>query len=93
MRNLSQRHLRPYALARAWRAACLQERFTIDDAKSAREVFLLAGDTHGFAITTLDGTVIGDGKPGPVFTALKRLLGEDAANPAEGDEEHEAVGL
>ena len=35
---------------------------------------LLAGDTHVFPITTLDGANIGDGRVGPVAAALLRAL-------------------
>jgi len=44
----------------------------------AREVFLLAGDTHGYAVTSIDGHQIGNGEPGPVFEAIMALLKQDA---------------
>ena len=49
---------------------------------------MLAGDTHVYPIISLDGVTIGEGKPGPVCMALKRLLEEDAMH---GDEAHEPV--
>ncbi|EOD35123.1 hypothetical protein EMIHUDRAFT_110960 [Emiliania huxleyi CCMP1516] len=51
-------------------------------------VFLLAGDTHGYPVVRLDGEQIGDGRPGPVYAALKRLLLEDAAT---GNAHHEPL--
>ena len=52
------------------------------------QVFLLAGDTHGYPVVRLDGEQIGDGRPGPVYAALKRLLLEDAAT---GSAHHEPL--
>ena len=57
-----------------------QQRLSLADAAAAREVFLLAGDTHVFAVTTLDGKAVGDGRVGPVATALGSLLHDDAAH-------------
>lgn len=54
----------------------------------ARELLLAAGDTHIYAITSLDGQAIGEGKPGPVYRELKRLLEEDAQT---GVDDHEAL--
>ena len=65
-----------------------QEPITAEEARGATEVFLLAGDTHVYPIISLDGVTIGEGKPGPVCMALKRLLEEDAMH---GDEAHEPV--
>ena len=47
-------------------------------ARKAKELLLVAGDTHVFPITTLDGATIGDGRVGPVATALLRALERDA---------------
>ena len=43
-----------------------QEPLTTQALYAARELFLVAGDTHTHPITRLDGRVIGDGKVGPV---------------------------
>lgn len=50
-------------------------------ARKAKELMLVAGDTHVFPITTLDGAKIGTGRVGPVAAALLRALERDA----EGD--------
>jgi branched-subunit amino acid aminotransferase/4-amino-4-deoxychorismate lyase len=55
----------------------------------ARELFLVAGDTHTHPITRLDGHSIGDGKVGPVCRALTALLAEDAAT--DSADQHHAV--
>ena len=47
-------------------------------ARKAKELMLVAGDTHVFPITTLDGAKIGDGRVGPVAAALLRALERDA---------------
>ena len=57
----------------------------------ARELFLVAGDTHTHPITRLDGRVIGDGKVGPVCRALTAMLEEDAA--ADSADQHHPVCL
>ena len=65
-----------------------QEKIRLKDALQAAEIFFVAGDTHTFAITTLDGKKIGDGKVGPVFNALTTLLQEDAK---KGEDDHEPL--
>lgn len=49
---------------------------------------MCARAADGYPIVSLDGTMIGDGKPGPVYAAIHRLLEEDAK---KGDEEHEVL--
>ena len=68
--------------------AVSQEKITLSAARRAAELFLVAGDTHAFAVTSLDGHTIGSGRPGPVFCALHELLMADAK---EGTEDHEAL--
>ena len=82
---LAERHLVPAAKLLA---STEQGIITVDEAYAAREVILLAGDTHIYPVTSLDGHTIGDGKPGPVCAALKKLLAEDAAC---GEEDHEEL--
>ena len=55
----------------------------------ARELFLVAGDTHTHPITRLDGKIIGDGQVGPVCKALTALLEKDAAT--ESADQHHPV--
>ena len=66
-----------------------QEPLTTQALYEARELFLVAGDTHTHPITRLDGRVIGDGKVGPVCRALTAMLEEDAA--ADSADQHHPV--
>jgi D-alanine transaminase len=51
----------------------LEERpFTREEAWGAREAFLSSATTIAMPVVALDGRPIGDGRPGPVTTALRR---------------------
>jgi D-alanine transaminase len=51
----------------------LEERaFTLKEAYAAREAFVTAATQIVLPVVRIDGHVIGDGKPGPVATALRR---------------------
>ncbi|VTO15110.1 D-amino-acid transaminase [Brevundimonas vancanneytii] len=61
----------------------LEERaFSVEEAKRAREVFVTAASSFVMPITSLDGTRIGDGKPGPVATRLREIYLEQARRDA-----------
>ena len=47
-----------------------EEAFSLDEAKAARECFSTASTMTVFPVVKIDGTKIGDGKPGPVTLAL-----------------------
>jgi D-alanine transaminase len=46
--------------------------FTLEEAYAAREAFITSATQIVIPVVTIDGHVIGDGKPGPVATALRR---------------------
>jgi D-alanine transaminase len=46
--------------------------FTLDEARAAREAFVTAASQIVLPVVRIDGHVIGDGKPGPIATALRR---------------------
>jgi D-alanine transaminase len=46
--------------------------FTVEEAKAAREAFVTAASQIVQPVVRIDGAVIGDGRPGPVATALRR---------------------
>jgi len=69
-------------------ASVAQEEVPIDDARAAAEIILMAGDTHVFAVTSLDGVPVGDGRVGRVARALEEALVRDAR---EGTECHDLV--
>ena len=47
---------------------------TLNDVKTAREAFLTSSTKRIQSIVSIDGTPVGDGKPGPVATALLQEL-------------------
>jgi D-alanine transaminase len=46
--------------------------FTVAEAKSAREAFVTAASQIVQPVVCIDGIPVGDGRPGPVATALRR---------------------
>ena len=46
--------------------------FTLEEAYAAREAFVTAASQIVMPVVRIDGRPIGDGKPGPVATALRR---------------------
>lgn len=47
--------------------------FSVEDVKSAREAFFTAASAFVTPVVSIDGTRIGEGKPGPVTTRLREL--------------------
>lgn len=47
--------------------------FSVEEAKRAREVFVTASSTFVMPVVSLDGTRIGDGRPGPLASRLREL--------------------
>lgn len=61
------------ALAR--RNLRLEERaFTVEEAKAAAEAFITSASSLVIPVVRIDGTPVGDGKPGPVALALRAAL-------------------
>lgn len=51
----------------------IEERaFSLDEAYAAREAFITSATQTVMPVVRIDGRLIGDGKPGPVATALRR---------------------
>jgi D-alanine transaminase len=48
--------------------------FSVDEAKAAREAFITAATTLVMPVIAIDGTRVGDGKPGPVTLGLRSVL-------------------
>ena len=60
-------------------AAPIEERpFSVDEAKRAREAFMTAASAFVLPIVEIDGTPIGDGKPGQAAKTLRRIYLEEA---------------
>lgn len=53
--------------------------FTVDEAKSAAEAFLSSATTFVMPVVSIDGTMLGDGRPGPLSWALRRAYLDHAA--------------
>jgi D-alanine transaminase len=55
-----------------------EQPFTVEEAKAAKEAFITGAGTLVLPIVSVDGVQIGDGKPGPVATRLRRFYIERA---------------
>ena len=61
----------------------LDERpFSVDEAKKAKELFVTAASSFVMPLVSLDGEKIGDGKPGPIATRLRKVYLEQAIRDA-----------
>lgn len=56
--------------------------FSVDEAKRAREAFYTSASGFVMPAVSIDGTKIGDGKPGPVATKLRALYIDQARHEA-----------
>jgi D-alanine transaminase len=56
--------------------------FTVEEAKAAKEAFFTAASAFVTPVTSIDGTNIGDGAPGPISTRLRALYFERARQAA-----------
>lgn len=56
--------------------------FTVHEARAAKEAFFTAASAFVSPVVKIDGTVIGDGKPGPVSRRLRDLYLEEARRTA-----------
>jgi D-alanine transaminase len=59
-----------------------ERKFTVDEAKAAREAFMTAASTIVMPIVAIDGQRVGNGKPGPVVTRLRAAFHEVAEKSA-----------
>ena len=48
-----------------------ERKFTVEEAKAAREAFMTAASTLVMPIVKIDGAPIGDGRPGPIVRGLR----------------------
>jgi D-alanine transaminase len=49
-----------------------QRPFALDEAYAAREAFITSATQTVMPVVRIDGRLIGDGKPGPIATTLRR---------------------
>ncbi len=78
-------HILPWITRRAVLSLAMSEGvrveerpFTVAEALSAREAFMSAASAFVLPIVEIDGHKIGDGRPGPVARAFRRLYIEEA---------------
>jgi D-alanine transaminase len=60
------------AAIKAQKLAVEERAFTLEEAYTAREAFVTAASQIVLPVVRIDGRMIGDGKPGPMATALRR---------------------
>jgi D-alanine transaminase len=58
--------------------------FTPDDAKAAREAFISSASGAAVPVVAIDGTRIGDGKPGPLTRRIAELYAQRSGKRAGG---------
>ncbi|WP_138465123.1 D-amino-acid transaminase [Poseidonocella sp. HB161398] len=56
--------------------------FTIEEAKDAAEAFITSATTFVMPVVKIDGTELGDGKPGPVAKRLREIYIEESGKMA-----------
>ena len=61
-----------FEVVKAQRLTVEERPFTLQEAFAAREAFVTAASQIVLPVVRIDGHVIGDGKPGPIATALRR---------------------
>ncbi len=69
-------------LARELQVPVDERAFTVADVKSAREAFFTAASAFVTPVTSIDGAVVGDGRPGPVAMRLRELYMRQAGENA-----------
>jgi D-alanine transaminase len=53
--------------------------FSVEEARQAREAFITGAGTLVMPVVSIDGAPVGDGRPGPIATRLRRLYVEHAS--------------
>jgi D-alanine transaminase len=69
-------------LARELQMTVVEAPFTVQEAKDAREAFFTAASAFITPVVSIDGTPIGDGKPGPISKRLRTLYFQRARKDA-----------
>lgn len=60
---------------------CEERAFSVAEALAAREVFATSATTLVASVVEIDGIPVGNGKPGPIVSELRRLYIEVAGSP------------
>lgn len=56
--------------------------FTVDEAKAADEAFITSASAFVMPVVEIDGTTVGDGRPGPVARRLREIYLEESRKAA-----------
>lgn len=56
--------------------------FTLDEAKAADEAFITSASTFVTPVVEIDGTVLGDGRPGPLVRRLRQIYIDESRKAA-----------
>lgn len=62
-----------------------ERRFTVEEAKRSREMFLTSASSFVLPIVTIDGVTVGDGRPGPVAGRLRDIYLAEARKGPSSD--------
>ena len=69
--------------AEALGVSIIEEPFSIEEAKAAKEAFITSASGLVLPVTKIDSTTIGDGRPGPVARALRAAYVDRSRRSAE----------
>jgi D-alanine transaminase len=71
------------AIARERQMKLVEQPFTVEEAKTAREAFISAASNPAVPVIAIDNVLVGDGRPGPIAQALRAFyLGAEAQTDA-----------
>src|SRR6185437_5072317 len=62
--------------------AVVERKFTVAEAKEAREAFISSASGAAIPVVAIDGVKVGDGKPGPLARRIRELYAHKAGIPA-----------
>ena len=62
--------------------AIVERKFTVAEAKEAREAFISSASGAAIPVVAIDGVKVGDGKPGPLARRIRELYAHKAGIPA-----------
>ena len=61
--------------------AIVERKFSVDEAKAAREAFISSASGAAIPVVAIDGVPVGDGKPGPLAKRIRELYARKAGIP------------
>jgi len=68
------------ALAAKHGLTCVERLFTVEEAKTAQEIFFTSATTFVMPVVAIDGEIVGGGQPGPLARELRKFYFEAADN-------------